>query len=711
LVLRVKINIGIRWQFSFSGNTAFTRQEVSLWLRNVLRGQNIQDKLEEIKTVIIEKYKEKGIYGVIINGRMLSGKTADGVSFKTYYLDIKEGEKVRVEDVVFRGQEYFTSNQLRELYLKNATTLAFRKYLDVKYLETFVDILKREYLTNGFLLPDIPTPRTIWGDGNKSALIEYQIREKTRTIISAVDFSGVDQLVAQELREKMKNQVGQPLDAISIQGDLNLIVRWLQNKGYYWSEIINDDDNSFLSYSVDHREVKIKLEIKTGPKIAYDGLIVKGNLKTRFEVIGREVDFSTGELVTAERLEEIKTRLLSLGLFSQINIAPLELENHDNLSVTPADIVIQVKEKEFGMVEVAPGYRTDIGVKLSTAVTYNNLFGMNRTLGLRTQINQRLDFQNLDERRRIEEKRMLEYQIRSDITEPYLFNYPVTFVTDLSFTRKRFFSFDAKISKASFQLSKDFTKIFSSSLQYQIEAIEQYDATDLKKDRGYFRIGSITPGITFDFRNNKINPRDGAYFSLSSEWATPKFGSLKKEDSEINYVKYISRNRFYKSFGDLILALSLSGGYQRNMSHSQVRDTDGSLVSKGYIPSIKVFRLEGIDTVRGFDDSEINRLDIAGKPDINQVVVDNLAYFVNLKFEPRYLIDDNMALGPFFDAGRVYVNKFKPLSLRTAAGISFKFLTPVGSLDFDYGFKMKRETLPGDRREAFGRFNLSIGHF
>ena len=67
--------------------------------------------------------------------------------------------------------------------------------------------------------------------------------------------------------------------------------------------------------------------------------------------------------------------------------------------------------------------------------------------------------------------------------------------------------------------------------------------------------------------------------------------------------------------------------------------------------------------------------------------------------------------GVFFDAGRVFVDHFKPLDLRTSAGLTFKLLTPVGSLDFDYGIKLKRNMTPTADRESFGRFHLSIGYF
>ena len=177
---------------------------------------------------------------------------------------------------------------------------------------------------------------------------------------------------------------------------------------------------------------------------------------------------------------------------------------------------------------------------------------------------------------------------------------------------------------------------------------------------------------------------------------------------EINYFKIISRNRFYYPIFDkkLVLALSLSGGYQINQPY-KTPSRPGA--SAGYIPSIKIFRLEGYDILRGFAHSEANRL--ADGQNINEVQVKNAAYFANFKFEPRRYISDSVILGLFFDSGGLFLDSFQPLKMRSSMGVSFKFLTPVGTLDFDYGIKLRRKTWPDGTRDGFGRFHMSIGLF
>lgn len=377
------------------------------------------------------------------------------------------------------------------------------------------------------------------------------------------------------------------------------------------------------------------------------------------------------------------------------------------------NLVIQVKEKDFGQVEVAGGYRTDLGAKLSGGIAYNNIGGMNRSFSFRTQANQRFKLDDFDERRRRENKRLPEYLFKGSFVDPYALNNLLGTQLELevssSFQRLRAYGYDADIFRISPQISRKFNENYSVSINYQFERIGTFDVTE-EKDNANYSIGSITPSISIDFRDDPINPKKGYFFTLSSEWANKRFGSIKSDELEVNFIKVVNRNKFYYPMGDFTIAVSLAAGYQKNYAQDVIGTyPNGSTKTRGYIPSIRVFRLEGYDEIRGYDEGEINRLK-NGQP-IGEVVVQNEAYFTAFKFEPRYNINDFLQLGVFFDAGRIFVNDFNPLDLRSSVGAGLKFLTQVGSLDFDYGFKLQRKGYPDLSRDSVGRFHLSIGFF
>jgi outer membrane protein insertion porin family len=389
-----------------------------------------------------------------------------------------------------------------------------------------------------------------------------------------------------------------------------------------------------------------------------------------------------------------------------VTITPVR---HSSKVNTATDLIVKVSEREYGLIELAPGYRTDLGLKLTGTVSYTNIGGMNRAVTLRSQVNQRFSYQTLDPTRRQQKRQFLEHNTSLTYTQGDIFNTSIDSSVGGSYQRKRFYSFDADIARANFTLTRDITRKLSTSARYQIENIVQSDATEAR-DNGSFRIGAITPSLTYDLRNSATLPIKGAFFNLSCEFANPFFGSQKENDLTINYYKLVSRNRFYIPHKYGTVAISMVAGTQKNLARDIV-ERDGLSQTEGYIPNIKVFRLTGMDIVRGFNDEEINRVTGDSKDDISEVKIDDRAYLANFKIEPRYFINDTLMAGVFYDAGRVFVNQVNLGELRDSVGVTFKILTPVGTLDFDYGIKLLRERNKNGSLEDPGRFHVSIGFF
>lgn len=713
--ISVFFEFGTRYQFSFRGQRVFSRGELYEAISvDLLNSLGTFDP-EVLRSYLVDYYTERGFYDTEINLRVVEGVTIHGLNYKSFFIDIKEGRKLKVEKLSFMGNFLYSDEQLKELFHDRGSVLSKRGYFDLAYKQEFPDILRRLYLEQGYVFAEVDSPAFTRLNGGVE--VDFRIRERQKVVLEDVVFNNIPSELVSQLKSVMINQVDRPINIIELQNDFQRVRDMLLDKGYFFARITNLNDDSILQYKNNFQSVVINFEIDLGRKTYFDGHFVSGLDKTRKIVVDREVRLDRGEIVTPQKVERLRQRLNFLGLFSSVEINPFIINKDTDDDYYLVNLLIRVSEKDFGVIEVAPGYRTDIGVKLSTDVSYNNLFGMNRAVSLKTEVNQRLDFANLDSRRREEEKRMLEFLLRGNYSEPYLFNTRFQFDMGASYQRRRFFSFDADIRRFSPEISRSFGQHFSAGLRYQFETIRQYDATD-DRDNDSFRIGSMTPTIGLDFRDNPINPKSGSYFTLTWEYASPVFGSLNEDDLKVHFHKLISRNNFYVPLStNWTLATSLTLGYERNLADDQILDSsgnpvvdsNGNLVTRGFIPSIKVFRLDGIDSVRGFSDREINRL-LDGN-EIGEVTVQGEAYLVNFKFEPRYQMTDNFMIGGFFDAGRMFVDSLRPFDLRSSVGLTFKVVTPVGSLDFDYGVKTRRDESARFGRESFGRFHLSIGHF
>ena len=460
----------------------------------------------------------------------------------------------------------------------------------------------------------------------------------------------------------------------------------------------------------------IKVQVNTGNLFRLNAVEIFAPDNVEAIVLDREIDLRPGDIITPKKIEKVRESLRQLGLFSTVDVELRPLTTHNSEELV--NLFIRVKEKKFGIVEFAPGYRTDLGFKVSSTVTYNNLLQRNIIAAFKLQANLRDSNDGLDPSRVSSNNRKLEGMIETSLVEPYLFNYPVVAELTVGNEAKRFYAFDANITRVTAGVSRNIWERVELGLTYKFEFINQVDATDLK-DSGFIQIGSFTPSIGYDQRDSKQKTTKGFYLGLSYQLAKPEFGSRRDQDLTIDYSKIIASSKFYYPLHPIIvLALSLGVGLEMNHRQDIVWNTDrtaplltsdGRPRTLGNIPSIDVFRLDGPYNVRGYSDREINRLG-SGK-DINDEVIQDHAYFVNIKVEPRYFYSDNIVMGPFWDAGRLFTNGPFSKSLRSSFGITVKYMTPIGSLDFDYGIKLFPGKRPDGGSEQISRFHLSVGTF
>jgi outer membrane protein insertion porin family len=655
--------------------------------------------ISEIK----EHYRQKAFLNTDIKLEKNEFKNSSNEIVQLYRILFIEKEKTRFSTVSFSGNKYFTKKRLKKMFEKEAFELASLHYYDEEYFNYFQDFLRNKYLEKGFVQAKVFDPIFKMKKNREVTKIEYSIQEGTQALIRKIEFIGLTEDLEKKVLKELKLKEGMPFNPIKMLDNSKLITEILQEDGYYYAEVLNSNDNDLVKYNKQGTNVDISYKIELGPVVRLNRVLFIGNDKTRKKVLSKKIFLEKGDLITPSTTREIETALSSTGLFNTVSVSPLR---HSSKQAS-TDLLVKVTERDYGLLEIAPGYRTDLGIKLTGTITYQNIGGYNRSISLRSQLNRRTSFTTVDPGRRDNIKHIIEHNTSVTYNQGDIFDTLIDGAASAAYQTRRFYAFDANIFRVNGTLTRDLSKTLSSSVRYQYEDISQYSATE-EINNGSFQIGSLTPSLSYDLRNAQTNPVRGAFFNLSCEFANPYLLSQKQSDLTINYYKLISRNRFYIPFKNGTVALSMVGGVQKNLANRSTK-VDGVEQSEGYIPTIKVFRLTGMDIIRGFTDEEMNRL--PNGQDISEVRVIDKAYMANLKFEPRYFLNDALMAGVFYDAGRVFVNNFSTGEFRDSVGVTFKIVTPVGTLDFDYGIKLLRKKDPSGRLEDPGRFHVSIGFF
>lgn len=656
-----------------------------------------------LKSAIKEHYQHKALLNAQFKIEQSEFINMYKEKVQLYRIFLDEKYKTRLVDVSFFGNKHFSKERLRKMFEKEAFELASLNYYDEEYFAYFQEYLKTQYIQRGYVQVRVADPLKIMDSEKKVASVEYNIIEGQRAMIRKIEFDGLPPEYEDKILGDMSNKVGKPFNPITMAEDIKRVATTLQELGYYYAEVANSNESDLVKYTKTGSDVDIKFIIVTGPIVKLNRVLYLGNDKTRKKVIWKKISIEEGKIITPSKTRDIEAALSATGLFNTVTVTPLR-HNSKNAAT---DLLVKVTEREYGLVELAPGYRTDLGIKLTGTVTYQNLGGYNRSVTLRSQLNQRIGYRTIDPDRREDAQPLLEHNTSLTYNQGDIFDTLIDGAAGIAYQTRRFYAFDANIYRVNGTLTRDITKRFSTSLRYQYEDIKQYNASN-PIDNGDFEIGAITPSFTYDLRNSQVNPLKGAFFNISTEFANPYFLSQKEPDLTINYYKLISRNRFYVPFKNGTVAISLVGGVQENLAKGKTT-VNGVEQTEGYIPNIKVFRLTGMDIVRGFTDEEMNKT--PDGTDISDIKIDNKAYLANFKLEPRYFINDSLMAGVFYDAGRVFVNTVELGELRDSVGVTFKIITPVGTLDFDYGIKLLRKKNLDGSLEDPGRFHVSIGFF
>jgi outer membrane protein insertion porin family len=224
------------------------------------------------------------------------------------------------------------------------------------------------------------------------------------------------------------------------------------------------------------------------------------------------------------------------------------------------------------------------------------------------------------------------------------------------------------------------------SLQYEFSLDETLDvqpgAVISAQDQGRANLASVRALIVLDFRDDPFNPKRGMFVSGGVELGTEVLGS------QINYWSVSGQTSYYLPVVRRnSLALSVRAGIIRPYG------------STSEVPIQKRFFAGGRTTVRGFEQDSLgpHGTDGAATGGNNQLI---------LNAEMRFPLQYGFLAATFVDAGSIWLSKdsLNGFDLRESAGLSLRYVTPVGPISVDYGWKLDRR--PG---ESPGKLSFTIG--
>lgn len=678
--LDFQVDLGDRVTFGFRGNKRLTRNELMEIIKEQRSLGFAKDYVAVIGERIREKYQSLGYARVQVKHYTFEHPSRQE---RRVTYQIEEGPRVTIEGVDFDGNFVFQDEVLRQEFFAKAAQLTQRRIFVKKEVEAAAELLLEWVKSQGYLSSKLITiSSSTISKGNAVRLLVY-IYEGERTVVRNINLDGIRSFSAQEIRSMLSIEENQPLNLYAFSEGLEDLKSKYRGRGYWGMKLLNENSDNVVLYSQKNRIADVTLQVDEGPLYRASEIRIQGLSSTLPYVVRRELRFSEGDVLEEQKVIDSETRLRRLGLFTEVSI---QLRDHPE-RVGFKDVRVILREANPGIVSGGIGVRNDLGVRVFGSIAYTSLWRRNHTWSLSGSVNRR--FEDYCVTRSAETVCFAEYQFRMGYVWPWFLVDEMDFRPAITQEKRRFNQFDMQSTGFSATLERRILRYVPlyGGLTYTLERTIQFNAKN-EIDNQALTIGGITPVIKLDYRDNPLAPTTGFYAQSSIELASAAFGS-QSEPFPVGYTRVQFRGDQFIPIGrDITWYLSFRTGWERN--NVSPDRPDGSFDPRVGIPLSKQFALGGAGSLRGFDLQELNFQDKAIRGTLS---------YVNYRTQIDLPLAGAMRFGPFLDAGNLLVDRYSFGNLRLGTGFGFHYQTPVGPVNFDWGFKINRQA--GEDPHAF----------
>jgi outer membrane protein assembly complex protein YaeT len=643
---------------------------------------------------------------------------------------VRRGPQFRTEKVEITGASAAIEADLRPLLSTRQGELFVEATLEAD-AATLSEQYRRRGYTQARVQP-IAVPVAAPGTAADAVDVRFEVTEGPKTTIGSITVTGQQQVPEQALRTAITSATGQAYYQPQVAVDRDGMLLVLLNRGYPSAAI-----DATVTFAQDRSRADIAFAVAEGPQVFVEHVLIVGNEKTSTATIRREVTLGPGDPLSYTELTESQRRISGLGLFRRVRIVEL-----DHGEPNRRDLLVTVEEAPATTVGYGGGVeggqrlrRTEPGGPATEVfeiaprgfVEYGrrNLFGRNQTLNLfaRASLRTRASTSEVEEGETAPSGYTLrDYRVLGTLRTPRLLGSANDLVITgfLEQGLRSSFNFTRRGARA--ELARRLSREVSFSGRYVIERAKLFEERLDPEDQPLIdrlfpqvRLSTVSAALIRDTRDDPLAPSRGALIGWDNDLAARAIGS------EVGFVKSFAQGFFYRrlpgrratvfAFGG---RLGLASGFDREVvsldeDGNPVLGPDGQPVVEvvSDLPASERFFAGGDTSVRGY---ALDRLGTPETIDRNGFPRGGNAVMI-LNAELRVPIVGGFGAVGFMDAGNVFnrVSDFDFGQIKPTAGMGLRYLSPIGPLRVDLGFKLDRGLLPTGEQERLTELHISLG--
>jgi len=698
--------------------------------------------LTNTKNYIENKFKKIGYLNTTVN--LITSPDSIGSNKLNLIVDVNKGERIKINNISFNGNEIFKSPRLKSKLKKTKKKFPLRFWKKSKLIpddfEADKENLISYYKEKGYRDARI-TYDTIIKNDEKTIDIVLDLDEGNQYYFGKIDYVGNSSFSDYQLDQILGIAEGDSYNGVLLKEriqdekpDANDLSNLYQNNGYLFSSV------NAVEVSAENDTIDFEIRINEGKLASFNKISVVGNTKTNDHVVYRELRIKPGELYSKDKVVRTIREVGQLGFFDAEQISPDFKNVNPNLGTV--DIELGLIEAGASQIELQGGYGGG-GFIGTLGLSFNNFstrnmknrkawrplpMGDGQTFALRLQSSTFYNTYSLN------------------FAEPWFGGrQPVQFSFSISSTKQfRYDYFTRKADKNQFfeirgltigmakrlSIPDDYFQL-SQAISYQYYKLNNYYT-------GLFTFGdgeshNLSYNISLLRNNtytNPVFPVGGSSFTISARLSPPyslitgdDFSDIEERSEYTNYKGVPNQEKidqakfrwleFYKVkfngswytrvFGKFILKTQTDFGFLGTYNNN-----------KGNIPferfflggdGMQQYALDGRETIalRGYENGSLSSRD--GSIIYNKFSLE-LRYPISLKPSASVFALSFLEAGNGFDDWKDY----NPFDVKRSAGIGVRVFMPAfGLLGIDFGYGFDSSTFSNSNERSGWQTHFVIG--
>ena len=616
---------------------------------------------------ILTLYQRKGFFGTKVNPKKIE---LDNNRVNVVY-EIKEGHPTYIKDIDFENNKKFRSSTLRgEILSREHAWWRFMTQFDV-YDEDRIQydqqLLQQFYLRNGFLDFKVTDVKGAFTQNREYYSVKYTVDEGNQYKIGKVTIDNpFPDVPDKELYKALKISAKDVYNIDEIEATMDSLRAKVADHGYAFISV-----EPIPTKHDDTRIVDMNFKINKTNRIYINNINLLGNVRTFDDVIEHHLPMREGDPFSLQTIETGRQNLMRTRYFKDVQMVPTRLADANMMNLD-----VKVEEQPTGELSGGLGWSTINGFMVDAGITENNFMGRGQIVQLKGSIAQ------------------YQRQALFSFTEPFLFNRELSGGFDISYTQYKYsklggYGYDRDSFVVAGRLGWRLTDHWTQTMRLSATFDQNYDL----QLGGWRKSNLYTVGTNLRYYNLNTNFQQNTHTGIVGDLgiAYTGFGGTN------TFMRYSADiTALYKFFDDRWqFKTSWEFGYLQ------------SLESDDYIPRVYRYFLGG-DSLRGFDVAGVGSRNwyyrtysLGGMWKANGSTQINFPIFIPDEYQIKgFVFMDYGILGkpPKGDFEYMGHENIIDEDWRTSVGFGIYWNTPMGPMNFSWGWPLKVNEYDDERR-------------